>query len=148
MKWNLLWKSKKGVLIWRNWVVVSSSAKDFVLHPNLKGTSEIHWYILHQNNSVSQKSDLNLERRRMFWFWSWSCTPVVMCGHFFPAPPAPSIGVAKQPCSGVTRLRTSHMQVFICWWIIPVNSFSRWFSFHRGSQSGKGALTSPDFKVL
>lgn len=76
MIWNLLWESKKGVLIWRNWVVVSNSPKDFMPRPNLKGTSEIHWYILHHKNSTSQKSDFSLERRRMFWFWSWSCTPV------------------------------------------------------------------------
>lgn len=144
--WNLLWESKKGNLIQRNGVVVSNSAKDFMPHPNLQETSEVHWYMLHHNNSDSQKSDFGLERRRVFWSWSW--TPVVMCGHFFPAPPAPRIGVAKQQSLGCTWLRTSCLQVFICWGVIPVRSFSRLFSSHRGSQSGKGALTSPDCKAL
>lgn len=59
--WNLLWESKKGNLIQSNGVVVSNSAKDFMPHPNLQETSEVHWYMLHHNNSDSQKSDFGLE---------------------------------------------------------------------------------------
>lgn len=131
-------RNKKGDLIWRNGVVVSNSGKDFRPHPNLRGTSEVHWCMLHHNNSDSQKSDFGLESVLELVMDSccyvWSLLPCSSCPHW---------------CGlGCTWLRTSCMQVFICWWVIPVSSFSRLFSSHRGSHSGKGALTSPDGKAL
>lgn len=146
--WNLLWESKKGDLIQRNWVVVSNSSEDFLPPPNLKGASEIHWYKLHHNNSDSQKSESREEECVVVLelvvdscCYVWSLLPCSSC-------PQDWCGQAVVLELHMTQDIPHAVQVVIWWWVIPISSFSRLFSSHRGLQNGKGALTNPDFKTL